>query len=243
MEIRCLKDDGGFTWSNGFGYNDVFLVRQTDKHYFLYLKENGKQVSLTDEMDTIWCFYENETYIPTARVIAKYKKLLKGENQMTKAERIEELKAEIARLEKEDEFRPYLAWVSDSNEMPDNKCRMALLTSKEETGYYLFSDNVGTRWRYATPLTRKEILSYLPPVKTKYDWDAILEMYPNAKVVAMHPDGEIVVGSHSKIAVGCEGFHSISRDGVFLFIGSMPEWVLDKDCDWRDSIEYRRGVQ
>lgn len=81
MEIRCLKGDGGFTWDDGFGYNDVFLVRQTDGNYFLYLKGNGKQVSLGNKMDTTWYFYENETYIPSAGVIAKYKKLLnKGEN-------------------------------------------------------------------------------------------------------------------------------------------------------------------
>lgn len=35
----------------------------------------------------------------------------------------------------------------------------------------------------------------------------------------------------------------LKDDEAYLFIGSMPEWVLDKDCDWRDSIEYRRGVQ
>lgn len=243
MEIRCLKNGGNFSWNNGFAYQDVFLIRQNSGNYFLYLKNNGKQVSLSDEMAIEWCFYDIETYIPSGGEIERYKKLLKGENQMTKAERIKELEEKLAELKKEVKFRPYLAWVSDSNEMPDNKCRMALLTSKEETGYYHFSDNVGIRWRYATPLTQKEILSYLPPVKTKYDWDTILKVYPNAKVVAMHPDGEIVVSSHSKIAVGCEGFHSSSRDGVFLFIGSMPEWILDKDCDWRDSIEYRRDIQ
>lgn len=161
---------------------------------------------------------------------------------MNNKERIEELKAEIARLEKEDEFRPYLAWVSDDNERPDNECRMVLITSKEDRGSYHFLENIGVFWKYATPLTRKEILSYLPPQKARYDWDAILEMYPNAKVVAMHPDGEIVVGSHSKIEVGCEGFYSISYDGRFLFVGSRPEWIIEKPADWKDSIVYKEDV-
>lgn len=228
MEIRCLKDDGGFTWSNGFGYNDVFLVRQTDEHYFLYLKENGKQVSLSDEMDITWCFYENETYIPSARVIAKYKKLLnKGEQEMDMKKRIEELKAEIARLEKEDEFRPYLAWVSDENEKPDNTDMPTIIDSYDVKAFYPYRALKGyIGWKYATPLTRKEILSYLPTT-TKYDWDAILKEYPKAQVVARQSNGSIVIGSH---------------DGHFLFVDPHPEWILDKDCDWRDSIEYRRDV-
>lgn len=42
MEIRCLRNDGGFDWDDGFSYRDVFLVRQTDGRFFLYLKKNGK---------------------------------------------------------------------------------------------------------------------------------------------------------------------------------------------------------
>ena len=155
---------------------------------------------------------------------------------MSNKKRIEELKAEIARLEKEDEFRPYLAWVSDSEKFPNkSNARIALIVNE-----YLY-DNRKVNWKYTTPLTRKEILSYLPPT-TKYEWDAILKEYPNAQVAARHLNGDIVIGSQSKIKVGSEGFNSVTQDGGFLFVGDNYRWILDKDCDWRDSIEYRRDV-
>jgi len=244
MDIRCLKSDGGYDWSKGFTYRDVFLVKKPDGRYFLYLRENGKQVSLADKKDIRWCFFEKEVYTPPAFEIARYKKLLNKENDMDMKERIAKLEAELAELKKEVEFRPFLAWVSLSNETPNNKDMPAIIDSYDVKASHPYRTLKGyTGWKYATPLTREEILSYLPPVKSKYDWDAILKVYPNAQVAARHPNGDIVIGSQSEIKVGSGGFNSASPDGVFLFVGSKPEWILDKDCDWRDSIEYRRDVQ
>ena len=162
---------------------------------------------------------------------------------MSNKKRIEELKAEIARLEKE-EFRPYLAWVSDENEMPDNKDMPTVIDSYDVKAPYPYRALKGyAGWKYATPLTRKEILSYLPPVKTKYDWDAILKEYPDAQVVARNPDGNIVIGTYTSLKVSpfFDCFYCDKSTGKVLFAGRKPEWIL-KDCDWRDSIEYRRNV-
>lgn len=160
---------------------------------------------------------------------------------MSNKKRIEELKAEIARLEKEDEFRPYLAWVSDEKECPLCTKRLALIISYSG-GSYPFRDQEYNYWQFATPLTRKEILSYLPPT-TKYDWDAILKEYPNAQVVARNPDGNIVIGTYTSLKVSpfFDCFYCDKSTGKVLFAGRKPEWLL-KDCGWRDSIEYyRRG--
>ena len=239
MEIRCLKGGGDFYWDEGFTYRDVFLVKQPDEHYFLYLKKNGKQVSLY-ENDTIttWGFFGRDIYTPPVSEIERYKELLNKENDMDMKERIAKLEAELAELKKEVEFKPYLAWVSDNNENPDNTEKVVEIHRKKGDRFYSRWD---ISWRYATPLTRKEILSYLPPT-TKYDWDAILKEYPNAQVAARHPNGDIVIGSQSKIKVGSVGFSSVTQDGGFLFGGDRDRWILDKDCDWRDSIEYRRDV-
>lgn len=238
MDIRCLKNDGGYDWSKGFTYRDVFLVKKPDGRYFLYLRENGKQVSLADKKDIRWCFFEKEVYTPPAFEIARYKKLLNKENDMDTKERIAKLEAELAELKKEVGFKPYLAWVSDINENPDNTEKVVEIHREKGDRFYSRWD---ISWRYATPLTRKEILSYLPTT-TKYDWDAILKKYPEAQVVARQSNGSIVIGSQSEIKAGHSGgFNSVSY-GHFLFVDSMPEWILDKDCDWRDSIEYRRDI-
>ena len=240
MEIRCLKGESNFYWDEGFTYRDVFLVEQPDGYYFLYLKKNGKQVSF-GSMGTTWCFFDRDIYVPPAFEIRRYKKLLKKENDMDTKERIAKLEAELAELKKEEEFKPYLAWVSDENANPRNTERLALIISYSGESYP-FRDNEYNYWYSATPLTRAEVLAYLPPVKSKYDWDAILKVYPNAQVAARHPNGDIVIGSQSKIKVGSVGFSSVTQDGGFLFGGDNYRWVLDKDCDWRDSIEYRRDA-
>lgn len=162
---------------------------------------------------------------------------------MDNKERIEELKAEIARLEKEDEFRPFLAWVSCDNERPDNKCRMALIVSKQDTEYFPFIDNMYLGWKYATPLTRKEILSYLPPQKAGYDWDDILREYPDTKAAARHPNGNIILSTHSRIMAYDDHFINVSNDGSFFYSEHRPEWILDKDCNWKDSIEHKEDVR
>lgn len=104
MEIGCLKGEGNFYWGEGnfywgegFTYRDVFLVEQPDGYYFLYLKKNGKQVS-PGSMDTTWCFFDRDIYVPPAYEIECYKKLLNKENDMDTKERIEKLEKELARL-------------------------------------------------------------------------------------------------------------------------------------------------
>jgi len=154
---------------------------------------------------------------------------------MSNKKRIEELKAEIARLEKEDEFRPYLAWVSDSEKFPNkSNARIALIVNE-----YLY-DNRKVNWKYTTPLTRKEILSYLPPT-AKYDWDAILKEYPEARVAVRNKDNSFYIGTYREVDVWYNGWEG-HGEGLWQ-VSDRKHWILDKDCDWRDSIEYRRDVQ
>jgi len=98
MEIWCLKGKGNLYWDRGFTYRDVFLVKQPDGCYFLYLKKNGKQVSLGC-MDTTWCFFDRDIYVLPASEIRRYKKLLKKEVEMNdEMVQIEKLEKELARL-------------------------------------------------------------------------------------------------------------------------------------------------
>ena len=125
--------------------------------------------------------FDRDIYVPSAYEIECYKKLLNKENDMDTKERIAKLEAELAELKKEVGFKPYLAWVSDINETRITQKRSLKFTEKGDRFYSRWDIS----WRYATPLTREEILSYLPSVKSKYDWDAILKEYPNAQVAAL----------------------------------------------------------
>ena len=159
---------------------------------------------------------------------------------MSNKKRIEELKAEIARLEKEEEFKPYLAWVSDENENPRNTERLALIINFLGEESYPFRDHEYNYWQFATPLTRKEILSYLPPT-AKYDWDAILKEYPEARVAVRNKDNSFYIGTYREVDVWYNGWEG-HGEGLWQ-VSDRKHWILDKDCDWRDSIEYRRDVQ
>jgi len=150
--------------------------------------------------------------------------------------RIEELKAEIARLEKEDEFHPYLAWVSDSEKFPNkSNARIALIINED------LYDNRKVIWKYVTPLTRSEILAYLPSVKSKYDWDAILEEYPEARVAVRNKDNSFNIGTYREVDVYGNVWEG-HGEGLWN-LSDKNEWILDKDCDWEDSIEYLRDVR
>jgi len=159
---------------------------------------------------------------------------------MSNKKRIEELKAEIARLEKEDEFHPYLAWVSNEKESPLCTKRLALIISYSGESYP-FRDHEFNYWQFATPLTRSEVLPYLLPVKSKYDWDAILKEYPEAQVAVRNKDNSFCIGTYREVDVWMGGWEG-HGEGLWQF-SDRKHWILDRDCDWRDSIEYRRDVQ
>ena len=242
MDIRYAKNNCYYLNSIGISPKDIFLVRElgTKNQYFIFAKKTGQRLcTFYGKKLKPHCFSKWEIYTPPADEIERYKKLLKEYKEMSKLERIEKLEAELAELKNELAFKPYLARVhEEEGETP----YVALIVVENASDNSKFQDDAGNCWKYATPLTRKEILSYLPPT-TKYDWDAILKEYPNAQVAARHPNGDIVIGSQSKIKVGSEGFNSVTQDGGFLFVGDNYRWILDKDCDWRDSIEYRWDVQ
>lgn len=111
MDIRCLKDNVGYTWDMGFKFTDVFLVvnaiepkvidyKKTVLRCKMYLKRDGRQVSfLPNRMDMRWAFFLDETVQPTSTEIERYKKLLKGEVEMNdEMVQIEKLEKELAKL-------------------------------------------------------------------------------------------------------------------------------------------------
>lgn len=160
---------------------------------------------------------------------------------MTREQRIVELEAELAKL-KAQKPEPYLAWVSDKNSKTSSRRKSILRRIVEvyDDCEFPFQDDFGAGWVYATPLTRQEVLDFLPEPTSKYDWDAILEEYPWATAVALHPDSSIVI---------CNGQELLPRITAYTgdfskcnVINNKPEWILEKTKDWTDSIEYKQDV-
>lgn len=151
---------------------------------------------------------------------------------MTREERIAELEAELAELKSQKPFKPYLAWVSDRPEY----CSSIDLIEDWDDGRFLGKNE---EWKYATPLTRQEVLDLLPAPTSKYDWDVILRVYPWATAVGLHPDGKIVICDSQKLIPRTSGFNGNFNECEALV---KPEWILHKTDDWKDSIEYKRDV-
>ena len=61
----------------------------------------------------------------------------------------------------EEEFKPCLCWVSNTNETPNSECNMRLI---ERRGYSFMSSLVDS-WIYAIPLNSEEVLKYCFEVK------------------------------------------------------------------------------
>lgn len=107
---------------------------------------------------------------------------------MNKLEKLEEqynkLGEEIEALKKEDAFVPgwYMYWDSP-------KCYRVIRFIKDEASL----DEKKDTWDHIEPVTQELLNQFLPKPKTRYDWKAILEKYPNARYVTTDENGRVDV--------------------------------------------------
>ena len=51
---------GNFEWNYNFKPKDVYLIRQENNGFFIYLKKNNKKVSLSSDLNITWTFFSYE---------------------------------------------------------------------------------------------------------------------------------------------------------------------------------------
>ena len=150
---------------------------------------------------------------------------------MNKLEKLEEqykkLGEEIQALKKEEEFVPgwYMYWDDGMKERRVNWVKNKTVLS-----------NTKVAWDHVEPVTQELLNQFLPKPKTRYDWEAILEKYPNAKYATTDEDGRVDLWETMPAVEKrlCKWLKQ-ETDPTTRWLGGYIN--VGKTLDWEDSLE------